>query len=142
MPVKFTSSVKGFKLPEKKLWERWIKEACAEEGFKKINTQTHIVSDEDLLQINLKHLQHDYYTDIITFDYSEKDLLAGELFISIDRVKENATIHNAPEDEELRRVIIHGHLHLAGHGDKTPAQQKKMREKENHYLALFHVERV
>jgi len=97
-------------------------------------------SDEYLLDINRSFLQHDYYTDIITFDLSEtKDnSVVGEIYISIDRVKENASSIDVPFKEELLRIIFHGVLHLCGYKDKSKLDIKEMRTKEDFYLSLFH----
>ena len=94
-------------------------------------------TDEYLLEVNKKFLNHDYYTDIITFDYNESDTVSGDLIISIDRVKENALIHQCTFHLELYRVIIHGVLHLLGFSDKTEIQKKKMRELEDLCLAQY-----
>ena len=93
-------------------------------------------SDEYLLEINKKHLNHNYYTDIITFDYCLENIVSGDLYISIDRVKENAKTFNDSFINELSRVVIHGVLHLCGYNDKTEADQKNMRNLENKYLAM------
>ena len=93
-------------------------------------------SDEYLLEINKKYLNHDYYTDIITFDYCVENIVSGDLYISIDRVKENAKTFNDSFINELSRVVIHGVLHLCGYNDKTEADQKNMRNLENKYLAM------
>ena len=93
-------------------------------------------SDEYLLEINKKHLNHNYYTDIITFDYCVENIVSGDLYISIDRVKENAKTFNDSFINELSRVVIHGVLHLCGYNDKTEADQKNMRNLENKYLAM------
>ncbi len=92
-------------------------------------------SDEYILEINKKHLNHDYYTDIITFDYCVENIISGDLYISIDRVKENAKTFNDSFLNELTRVVIHGVLHLCGYSDKTEVDQKNMRNLENKYLA-------
>ena len=97
-------------------------------------------SDEYLLSVNIERLNHDYYTDIITFDYSEDEVVSGDLLISFDRVRENAKDAGVSFQEELRRVIIHGCLHLVGFGDKTDDEAKQMREEENKALNMFHVE--
>lgn len=95
-------------------------------------------SDEYLLDINKQFLKHDFYTDIITFGLSAKgEAVTGEIYISIDRVKENAKNHNVNYSEELLRVIFHGALHLCGYKDKTKREITIMREKEEHYLRLF-----
>ena len=93
-------------------------------------------SDEYLLKINQDHLKHDYYTDIITFHYQE-EVIDGELYISIDRVKENAEKLKITFEQELKRVVIHGVLHLCGYGDKSEEEIKLMREKEELSMALF-----
>ena len=93
-------------------------------------------SDDYLLEINKKHLNHDYYTDIITFDYCAENIVSGDLYISVDRIKENAKTFEDTFINELTRVVIHGVLHLCGHNDKTEADQKNMRNLENKYLAI------
>ena len=97
-------------------------------------------SDQELLTYNRKYLDHDTYTDIITFDHSEATQLSGDLLISFERVLENADSQGVVFQEELRRVMAHGLLHLAGFKDKTPADATAMRQAEDHALALFHVE--
>ena len=94
-------------------------------------------SDDYLLKINKKYLNHDYFTDIITFNYNENNTIIGDLFISIDRVKENAKELKVDFNNELFRVIIHGVLHLCGYNDKTQDQQKEIRTKEDEYLVLI-----
>ena len=93
-------------------------------------------SDNYILDINMKYLQHDYFTDIITFDYCKGDKLSGDLFISIDSVRENARLYDVDFQEELYRVIVHGLLHLIGYDDHTKAQKAQMRAKEDYYLSL------
>ena len=92
------------------------------------------VSDQYLLEMNQKYLNHDYFTDIITFDYCEHNIISGDLFISVDRVKENAVSFNVDELTEIHRVMIHGVLHLCGYKDKTEEEEKNMRLLENKYL--------
>ncbi len=94
-------------------------------------------TDEHLLNINKEFLNHTTYTDIITFDYSEKKTVSGEIFISIERVHENAKKFKQPFSHELMRTVIHGVFHLCGYGDKTPADKKKMRAKEDEALRAF-----
>jgi len=91
-------------------------------------------TDEYLLEMNKAYLEHDYYTDIITFDYVEGDVISGDLFISLDRVKENAEKFEITFLKEVYRVVFHGVLHLVGYKDKAEAEQKVMRERENYYL--------
>lgn len=97
-------------------------------------------SDDYLLKMNQRYLNHDTFTDIITFDYSEEKFISGDIFISIDRVKENAASFNVNYQEELLRVMSHGVLHLIGYKDKGEDEVKLMREKENEKIKLFHVE--
>ncbi len=94
-------------------------------------------SDDYILEMNKKHLQHDYYTDIITFDYSEENIISGDLFISIDTVRTNANAFLQSYNAELLRVIVHGVLHLCGLGDKTPSEEKQMRRAEDEALDLI-----
>lgn len=96
-------------------------------------------SDDYLLEINRRFLKHNYYTDIITFDISEvKEKIIGEIYISVDRVRENAKELKQPLQQELLRVVFHGALHLCGYKDKSKSQQKQMRLKEEYYLSLFY----
>lgn len=95
------------------------------------------VSDEELLSINKKHLEHDYYTDIITFDYSRGNKISGELYVSLERVEENALALGLGYESELRRVVAHGILHLIGFKDKTEEEEKAMRSKEDEVLAYI-----
>ncbi len=99
-------------------------------------------SDAYLLAMNKAFLKHHYLTDIITFDNSEEGVIAGELYISVDRVKENASGYSVRFKHELMRVMIHGVLHLLGYHDKSREERKEMRAKENHYLSLFEIEKV
>jgi len=97
-------------------------------------------TDEELLELNKQHLSHDYFTDIITFNYNDGKTLSGDLFVSTDRIFDNAKQLEVPFIEELHRVCYHGVLHLVGYNDKTDADCLRMREKENYYLnKLFHV---
>ena len=93
-------------------------------------------SDNYILDINMRYLQHDYFTDIITFDYCEGDTVSGDLFISIDSVRENAVLYGASFEDELDRVMVHGVLHLLGYDDHTSEDIAVMREKENYYVKL------
>ena len=94
-------------------------------------------TDDYLLEINKTYLNHDFYTDIITFDYTMNGVISGDLFISVDRVKDNAESFSVSFDNELKRVIYHGVLHLCGYKDKTEKDEKEMREKENFYMNQF-----
>ncbi len=126
----------AYKLRDKIKVKQWIKAAIAEEGFRLDELAFVFCSDEYLLKINQQYLDHDTYTDIITFDNSEEEgSITGDIFISIPRIKENAVKFSVSETDELHRVIIHGTLHLLGYTDKTVGAKKKMSLKEDHYLA-------
>jgi probable rRNA maturation factor len=116
--------------------KKWIIKILKKENKQAGNISFLFCTDKYLLEINRQFLKHDYYTDIITFDYTEKETIEGEIFISIDRVRENALIYKQPLQQELLRTIIHGILHLCGFKDKTPADKKRMRLKENEALNL------
>ena len=111
-----------------------LKAVSEEEGRRPVQISVIFCSDPYLLEINRKYLGHDYYTDIITFDYSEGDTISGDLFISVDTVRSNAEYYSADFKDELDRVIVHGVLHLIGYDDHTDEQSAEMRVRENHYL--------
>lgn len=125
-----------FVFKNKRLNNAWLKFVAESEVRKLGNINIIFCSDNYILDVNIKYLGHDYYTDIITFDYCEKNILSGDLFISIDTVKDNAQFYGTEFNDELNRVIVHGLLHLIGYDDHTPEEQKVMREKENYYLEL------
>ena len=114
----------------------WVKAVAASYG-KKVGEIAYIfVDDEEILRVNREYLQHDYYTDIITFDYTEGDAISGDLFISLDTVRTNAEQFDKPYEEELHRVIIHGILHLCGINDKGPGEREIMEAAEDKALAM------
>lgn len=115
----------------------WIKKVLKQEGKTLGNISYLFCTDDYLLNINRQFLKHDFYTDIITFDYSIKNRVEGEIFISADRVKENAKTFKQGFQKELMRTVIHGILHLCGYKDKTPGDNKRMRMKEDEALAMF-----
>ena len=115
---------------------RWLKMVAGSEIKTLGDISIIFCSDNYILDVNIRYLHHDYFTDVITFDYCEGDKLSGDLFISIDSVRENAIEFGTEFDEELHRVIVHGLLHLIGYDDHTPEDQKGMREKEDYYLSL------
>jgi len=123
-------------LPDINTLTSWIEQLAREEGVQLQEISIVFCSDDYLLQVNQEYLQHDYYTDVITFQLTE-GVLHGDIFISLDRVADNATELEVPFDYELLRVIIHGVLHLAGYRDKTADQEVEMRMKENYYLELL-----
>lgn len=113
----------------------WLENIILEEGKKLGKIQYIFCDDEYLLQVNKEHLQHDYYTDIITFDYVKGKKISGDIFVSLQRIEDNAASLSTNKDEELRRVLAHGVLHLCGYKDKSDSEQLLMTEKENFYLS-------
>ena len=134
--VSFFTQDTSFAFKYKRLTSKWLKEVASSEAKKIGDVSVIFCSDNYLLDVNINYLGHDYYTDIITFDYCEGSVLSGDLFISVDSVRENASFYNVPFDEELNRVIVHGLLHLIGYDDHTPDDIATMRSKENYYLSL------
>lgn len=115
----------------------WVKSVAQSLG-KKVGDVAYIFcNDEKILEVNREYLQHDYYTDIITFDYTEENTISGDLFISLDTVRSNSEQLGVSYDQELRRVIIHGILHLCGIDDKGPGEREIMEEHENKALAML-----
>ncbi len=136
MAVHFFEEDIVYKLPQKRMIKRWIKDTVEAENNKLKELNFIFCSDEYLLGINRNYLQHDTYTDIITFDNSEKQgIIEGDIFISIDRVRENAKTFTESEFDELCRILIHGTLHLLGYKDKAEKDKNLMTDKENIYLA-------
>jgi len=127
----------NFSIKEEKKTKDWIKKIIKQEGKTCGQLFYFLCTDEHLLNINKEFLNHNTLTDIITFDYTEKKTISGEIFVSIDRVKENAKKFKEPFPQELRRIIIHGVLHLCGYGDKSVAAKKIMRKKEDEALSHF-----
>jgi rRNA maturation RNase YbeY len=117
--------------------KNWIGKVLELEGSAPGDINIILTSDKNLRDINVKYLSRDYYTDIITFDYSGEDYISGDLYISIDRVRENAKTYKEDEQRELWRVIAHGVLHLLGYGDSDEQEKRMMRDKENFYLDLI-----
>ncbi len=139
MAIRFFSEGTSFQLEGKRKISQWIKQVIAEEG-KKVGILSYIfVSDDKILEINKQFLQHDYYTDIITFDDSHENAISGEMYISIDTVRSNAVDYKTEFNNELLRIMIHGILHLCGYNDKTPKEQQLMRTTETKYLNIFPV---
>ncbi len=123
-------------LDERKV-SRWIKSVAADYGFSIGNINYIFCSDERELAVNREFLGHDYYTDVITFDYSTASTLNGDIFISLDTVQSNAEMVGATFEQELLRILIHGVLHLTGQGDKTPETKVQMTEKEEKALTKW-----
>ena len=137
--VSFLSDGISFDLDNPQIIDEWIQHAIMNEG-KSIGDINYVFcSDEYLYKINLEHLKHNSYTDIITFDYCFENVISSDIFISIDRVKDNAHSYNTTFQNELSRVMIHGVLHLIGYDDKTDSQKEMMRSKEDFYLSLLSI---
>lgn len=134
--IQFHSENISFVLRQKEKTRQWVKAAIQEEGFRAGDINFIFCDDEYLHKINMQYLDHDTYTDIVTFDNSEhEDRVDSDLFISVERTAENAVKLGVSGTDELHRVMIHGIMHLCGYFDKKPKDKKRMTEKENHYLA-------
>ena len=132
--VSYFTQDTDFKFKSKRLTSQWLKLVAQAESKKLGAVSVIFCSDNYLLDVNKKYLNHDYFTDIITFDYCEGDLISGDLFISIDSVKDNSEFYKSCFEDELNRVIVHGVLHLIGYDDHTESDIAQMRSKEDFYL--------
>lgn len=134
-----TYNSEGVRMPKikKRDTSAWIKAVAASYGRKVGEIGYLFVDDEKILEVNREYLGHDYYTDVITFDYDEDDTVSGDIVISLDTVRSNAQLFGKTYEEELYRVIIHGILHLCGINDKGPGEREIMEENENKALALL-----
>lgn len=138
MPINFFAEEVSFSLKEKRKRKVWLKKLAEAEKHKITDLNYVFCSDEHLLNINVEYLDHDTYTDIITFDNSEDEgIIEGDIFISIERVKENSETLKVEEEKELSRVISHGLFHLLGYKDKTKEEVSLMRSKEEFAINLF-----
>ena len=133
-----TYQTEGIRMPDikKRPTTAWIRAVAATYGRRVGDVNYIFCNDERILEVNREYLQHDYYTDIITFDYTEDDVISGDLFISLDTVRTNSEQFATEYDEELHRTIIHGILHLCGINDKGPGEREMMEEAENRALAM------
>ena len=129
-----------FKLSQSKKISKWLSDVILSENKKEGDINYIFCDDAYLLEINQQYLNHDTFTDIISFEYSVGNELHGDIFISIERVKENAVNFNVPFEEELKRVMAHGVLHYCGYKDKTTTDESLMRQKEDEKIKMFHVE--
>lgn len=129
----------SFRLKQPERYTDWIISVITEEGQERGRLMYTFCDDEALLKMNRDFLQHDYYTDILTFPISESKAVSGEIYISVDRVADNAEEYKVSMEEELRRVMIHGVLHLLGYEDHTDRDIEVMRKKEAYYMEMFHV---
>ena len=134
-----TYQTEGIPMPkiQRRKLSTWIKQVASGYGRKVGDIAYIFCNDDKILEVNQQYLNHDYYTDIITFDYDEDDTISGDIFISIDTVRSNAEERNIPFMSELHRVIIHGILHLCGINDKEPGEREVMESSENRALALL-----
>ena len=137
MAIRFSVQSGDFELPEAPKVQKWVTEVVRSRGKSVGNINYLFCDDEYLLAVNLQYLQHDTYTDIITFDYVVGGLVSGDILISVERVRENAASLGVSFEQELHRVIIHGVLHLLGHGDKSDAEATEMRRQEEGALVLW-----
>ena len=137
MSIRFSSQNIDFELPEAEKVKKWVLQVVQQRGKRVGNISYLFCDDEHLLGVNQQFLNHDTYTDIITFDYVVADLISGDIMISVDRVGENAEKFGVPFEQELHRVVIHGVLHLLGQGDKSDVEAAEMRRQEEEALALW-----
>jgi len=134
--IRFFNEDVTYKLPQKQATRLWLKQQAEHEGYAVGELNYIFCSDDYVLQVNRDYLEHDYYTDIITFDQSEEESkIDGDIFISVDRVADNAKQLGVSAEQEMRRVLAHGLLHLCGYGDKTDDEEAQMRAKEDEWLS-------
>ena len=134
--IQFEVEIK-YSLKEKRRIKEWLNLVAFEEGSKIQNLNFLIVGDKRMIHFNKTYLNHDYSTDIITFDNSENKKISGDIVISIERVKENSKKYKVKLEDELHRVMVHGLLHLLGYDDKNEKEKKRIRKKENYYLEIY-----
>jgi rRNA maturation RNase YbeY len=137
VPIKFYNSNIPFRLRNKRKIVSWIERVVSNHGYIVENISIIFCTEEEIIRINNQYLNHNYFTDIITFPYSKDKNISADLFISIPTVRDNAKVFNQLFSVELNRVIIHGVLHLIGYDDKTVKMKKKIREVEDQCLKLF-----
>lgn len=129
-----------FQLDKEEIYQDWIERIIESEG-KQLGEVNYIFCDDEYLhEINVQYLDHDTLTDIISFDYTEGNIISGDIFISIERVQDNANDFQVSFQEELKRVMAHGVLHYCGYKDKSESDEKLMRQKEDEKIKMFHVE--
>ena len=136
--INFHAEAIDFKVLNPIKTKRWLKSVIESEGFELLEINYIFCNDEYLHTINVEYLEHDTLTDIITFDNSEEDqLIEGDIFVSIERIIDNTKDFNTTFEQEFKRVIVHGVLHLCGYFDKTDEDEKQMRDKEDYYIRLW-----
>ena len=138
MSIEFVYNT-DFELSNKEQVSDWVLRVINSKGYKLGNLVYAFFDDEDLKDLNIRFLKHDYYTDVISFDETADQVVSGNIAISVERVKENATQIGVDFEEELHRVMIHGVLHFIGFNDKTSSEKKEIREQEALALSMFHV---
>lgn len=138
MSINFHTEDTDYNLDNKRSIQKWITTVINDQEHSLGTINYILCSDEYLLAMNQKYLNHDTYTDVITFDYSTSKVISGDIFISIERVQENARIFKKDLIDELSRVMVHGVLHLCGYKDKSLEESAEMRKMEDHYLAFVH----
>ena len=138
MSIEFVYNT-DFELPNKDLVSDWVLRVVNSHGCKVDEIIYAFFDDEDLKKLNIRFLKHDYYTDVISFDETNDQVVSGNIAISVDRVKENAIQNGVDFEDELRRVMIHGVLHFIGFNDKTRVEKKEIRKQEALALSMFHV---
>ncbi|MCA1762183.1 MAG: rRNA maturation RNase YbeY [Cryomorphaceae bacterium] len=134
--IEFNSTHSNFSISQPNKLAKWIEKCIFHHSFKAGAINYVFTTDDQLIELNKRYLHHDTYTDIITFDYTEGETVSGDIFISIDRVRENAELYSQTFQQELNRVMIHGVLHLCGYGDKSPEEKAQMTDKEDYCLSL------
>lgn len=140
MPVHYHTDDCTYRLPQKRLTAGWLRDVAEAEGYALGEVNYIFCSARKLLEMNRQYLGHDYFTDVITFDYSDRRrerVVAGDIFIDVETVADNAGHYGATPLQEMRRVVVHGLLHLCGQGDKTPRTNARMHRKEDKYLAFW-----
>ena len=130
----------NWQVPQEQEYSHWLNRIVEKERYVLGELTYQFETDERVLEINREHLNHDFYTDIITFDHVQGNIIFGDIFISVDRVEDNAMEFGCSMEEEMKRVMAHGALHLLGYKDGTMVEKKVMREKEEECIKMFHVE--
>lgn len=138
--VRYYTDDCAYRLPQKRLTATWLRDVARAEGYGLGDVNYIFCSARKLLEMNRQFLGHDYFTDVITFDYSDRRdarIVSGDVFIDVETVADNARLYGASRLDEMRRVVVHGLLHLCGQGDKTPRANRQMHRKEDKYLAFW-----
>ena len=140
MAVRYYTDDCRYRLPQKRLTAQWLRGVAESEGYTLGDVSYIFCSAQRLLEMNRQYLGHDYFTDVITFDYSDRrgtHVVSGDIFIDVETVRDNARLYGARPLDEMRRVVVHGVLHLCGQGDKTPRTNAQMHRKEDRYLRFW-----